>query len=144
VSDGWDVVRIWSPAPTVDAVNSEATATGCLKQEKDVPGAKPNVAEKAGVGEDFILTQAKLKGGSATGTSARAGSAMYKIEGLDDEKLRTFANQQVEVRGRLETKTVTGGQKPTTPTADTRPDEVQSIRASSIKMIASTCSGGTN
>jgi hypothetical protein len=114
------------------------TAQGCLKQEKDVPGAKPNVAERAGVGEDFILTQAKLtKGGSSTG-------AMYKISGLDDEKLRSMSNQQVEVQGRLREQTVTGATKPTTPGPRTPPDEVQEIRATSIKMLASTCTGGTN
>lgn len=69
---------------------------------------------------------------------------MYKISGLDDEKLRAHANQQVEVQGQLREKTMTGAQKPTTPSADTPPDEVQEIRATSIKMIASTCSAGTN
>jgi hypothetical protein len=114
------------------------TAQGCLKQEKDVPGAKPNVAERAGVGEDFILTQAKLtKGGASSG-------AMYKISGLDDEKLRSMSNQQVEVQGRLREKTMTGATKPTTPGPTTPPDEVQEIRATSIKMLASTCTGGTN
>jgi hypothetical protein len=118
------------------------TATGCLKQEKDVPGAKPNVAERAGVGEDFILTKAKL----TKGASGRAAAgAMYKITGLDDEKLRSHSNQQVEVQGRLHDRTaVTGAAKPTTPGPDTAPDEVQEIRATAIKMIASTCSAGTN
>lgn len=114
------------------------TAQGCLKQEKDVPGARPNVAERAGVGEDFILTKAKLtKGGSSSG-------AMYKISGLDDEKLRSMSNQQVEVQGSLREKTMMGATKPTTPTPTTPPDEVQEIRATSIKMLASTCTAGTN
>jgi hypothetical protein len=132
------------------------TATGCLKQEKDVPGARPNVAERAGVGEDFILTQAKITKGSvpskeqkettpSAGTAARATGAMYKIEGLDEEKLRPHINHQIEVQGQLQDRTaVTGTQKPTTPGPDTRPDEVQAIRATSIKMIAATCPAGTN
>jgi hypothetical protein len=124
------------------------TATGCLKQEKDVPGARPNVAERAGLGEDFILTQAKLiKGAMApsTGAGRTTKGAMYRISGLDDEKLRSLSNQQVEVQGRLRDRTaITGTPKPTTPGPDTAPDEVQEIRATSIKMIASTCAAGTN
>jgi hypothetical protein len=120
-----------------------------LKQEKDVPGARPNVAERAGVGEDFILTQAKLtKQGETAPPAARAGKtakgAMYKISGLDDEKLRAMSNQQVEVQGRLREKTLMGATKPTTPGPTTPPDEVQEIRATSIKMIAATCTAGTN
>jgi hypothetical protein len=120
------------------------TATGCLKQEKDVRGARPNVAERAGVGEDFILTQAKLTRGE--GSASRTGKgAMYKITGMDDEKLRGLSNQQVEVQGRLRDRTaITGAEKPTTPGPDTAPDEVQEIRATSIKMIAATCTAGTN
>jgi hypothetical protein len=121
------------------------TATGCLKQEKDVPGARPNVAERAGVTEDFILTQAKLTKGTAGARASGRTGAMYKISGLDDEKLRSHSNQQVEVQGRLNDRTaITGTTKPTTPGPDTAPDEVQEIRATSIKMLASTCSAGTN
>jgi len=120
------------------------TATGCLKQEKDVPGAKPNVAERAGVGEDFILTQAKLTKGGAGAPGAGRKGAMYKISGLDDEKLRSLSNQQVEVQGRLIEKTMLGATKPSTPGPDTAPDEVQEIRATAIKMIAATCTTGTN
>jgi hypothetical protein len=120
------------------------TAQGCLKQEKDVPGARPNVAERAGVGEDFILTQAKLTKSETAGAGKTAKGAMYKISGLDDEKLRSMSNQQVEVQGRLREKTLTGATKPTTPGPTTPPDEVQEIRATSIKMIASTCTAGTN
>jgi hypothetical protein len=129
---------------TDDDRDRMVTATGCLKQEKDVPGAQPNVAERAGVGEDFILTQAKLTKGSAGAAPGRTG-AMYKISGLDDEKLRSHSNQQVEVQGRLNDRTaITGTQKPTTPGPGTAPDEVQEIRATSIKMLAATCSAGTN
>lgn len=119
------------------------TATGCLKQEKDVPGGKPNIAERAGLGEDFILTSAKLTKGRATGSTVKG--AMYKIEGLDDEKLRAHINQEVEVTGRLQDRTaITGEKKPTRPSADTPPDEVQQIHATTIRMIAASCKAGTN
>jgi hypothetical protein len=147
-----------SPTATPRAGDTRTvTATGCLKAEKDVPGARPNVAERAGVGEDFILTQAKLtkgaagsSGSSQTPPSAGAAGgmgagAMYKVSGLDDEKLRSHINQQVEVQGNLLDRTaVTGTPKPTSPGAGTAPDEVQEIRATAIKMIAATCTKGTN
>jgi hypothetical protein len=133
-----------TPAQRADDRDRMVTATGCLKQEKDVPGARPNVAERAGVGEDFILTQAKLTKGGAGAAGAGRKGAMYKISGLDDEKLRSLSNQQVEVQGRLVEQTLTGRTKPTTPGPDTAPDEVQEIRASAIKMIAATCTTGTN
>jgi hypothetical protein len=105
------------------------TVVGCLQEEKDVHGQRPNVAERAGVGEDFILTQAKMKSGSSSsekGTSGTSGStgtgsttpggssasgspgmtgsqAMYKIKDLDDEKLRPLVNKRVEVVGKVET-----------------------------------------
>src|SRR5688500_568095 len=49
---------------------------GCLMREADVPGRRPNVAERAGVAEDYILTSTKMIKGSppATGTpQARPG-----------------------------------------------------------------------
>lgn len=133
-----------TPQRAEDDRDRIVTATGCLKQEKDVPGARPNVAERAGVGEDFILTQAKLTKGGAGAAGAGRKGAMYKISGLDDEKLRSLSNQQVEVQGRLLEQTMTGRTKPTTPGPDTAPDEVQEIRATAIKMIAATCTTGTN
>jgi hypothetical protein len=134
-----------TPSVRADDRDRMVTATGCLKQEKDVPGARPNVAERAGVGEDFILTQAKLTKGETAGAGRTAKGAMYRISGLDDEKLRSLSNQQVEVQGRLRDRTaITGTPKPTTPGPDTAPDEVQEIRATSIKMISSTCATGTD
>ena len=36
------------------------TVEGCLMREADVPGRRPNVAERAGIGEDYILTSTKI------------------------------------------------------------------------------------
>src|SRR5688572_2261138 len=58
-------------AATAQAV----TVTGCLKAEKDVPGRRPNVAERAGVTEDYILTNVKMAQGSTT--SGIGLAAMY-------------------------------------------------------------------
>ena len=48
-------VAIGAQAPAAqaqDAAKPATTITGCVYNEKDVPGRAPNVAEKAGVMED--------------------------------------------------------------------------------------------
>ena len=39
-------------------------------REDDVPGRKANVAEKVGIGNDYILTSTKIVKGAAPGTPA--------------------------------------------------------------------------
>ena len=52
------------PAMTQPAAAAAAmTIVGCLKEEKDVAGLKPNVAERVGVTEDYILTSVKAAPG---------------------------------------------------------------------------------
>ena len=88
------------------------TVEGCLMRESDVPGKKANVAEKVGIGEDFILTSTKMVKGmapgalaappsGAVGTSGMAG-AMYDIEGIDDGTLMKHINRRVQVDGTFE------------------------------------------
>lgn len=50
--------------------DAPVTVVGCLQREADVPGHSPNVAERAGIGEDFILTDAEVKSGSSPDTGA--------------------------------------------------------------------------
>lgn len=106
------------------------TIVGCLKAEKDIPGLAPNVAERAGVGEDYILTNARVgsSSGSSSGSSAgttgsgsaagsgsgtgsgsgagmgagRGSGLMYKITGLDRDELKKHLNHQVELQGRVD------------------------------------------
>ena len=89
--------------------------TGCVYLEKDVPGRSPNVAERAGVMEDYILAEVRPGGAAsagssdstpgATGTSgtmsAKSGT-MYKLEKIADERLRAAVGKRVEVTGRLD------------------------------------------
>ena len=103
-------------APTAaQAASQSVTLEGCLVQEKDVPGRAPNVAEKAGVLEDYILTSAKfLKGvphaAGATGAAAEqptgtsgmgAAKAMFEVRGIEDTQLKSFLGQRVEIEGRV-------------------------------------------
>ena len=76
------------------------TITGCLREEKDVPGRTPNPAERVGMGEDYILTNVKMAQGSPT--SGIGLAQMYQIEGIDDSELKKHVGHQIEVQGRLQ------------------------------------------
>jgi hypothetical protein len=95
--------------PATQAQSSTVTVEGCVMREADVPGRKPNVAERAGIAEDYILTSTKMIKGSAptgkagagdkpTGT-AGAGGAMYEIRGIDDTQLKQHVGRRVQIEG---------------------------------------------
>jgi hypothetical protein len=144
------------------------TVTGCLKEEKDVPGRQPNMAERAGMGEDYILTNVKMGQGSKT--SAIGLSAMYQVKGIDDSELKKHLNHQVEVMGQVSgsangsnmgasrgatgTTGTTGSTMGTTGTTGTTGQragttgasgamgnnhDLPELQATSIRMIAQTC-----
>jgi hypothetical protein len=67
-----------TPSQVSTTVKPTTTLTGCLYREDQVPGRKPNIAERAGILEDYILAdttvadpqqQPKPTTGPATGTS---------------------------------------------------------------------------
>jgi hypothetical protein len=92
-------------APAAQVASQSTTITGCVYQEKDVPGRSPNIAEKAGVLEDYIL--AEIKPGAATATPGAAATSgqlgtMYKLEHADDSKLKALVGKRVEVSGRID------------------------------------------
>lgn len=109
------------------AANQVITIAGCLKQERDVPGRKPNVAERAGITEDYILTNVKMAQSSAV--SGIGVGSMYEIEGLAEAELQKHLNHQVEITGRITQAT----------TAGTAADEVPDFQATSLKMVSATC-----
>ena len=110
------------------------TLSGCVYREKDVPGRAPNVAERAGVLEDYILAEITPKADTAasptstpgaTGTSGTAQpkmSSMYKLELIADEKLKAVVGKRVEVTGRIDAEagdsTARPGATPPTSTTD--------------------------
>lgn len=81
------------------------TVQGCLMREADVPGLKPNIAERAGVTEDFIITSAKIvKGSAPTGDSRSTASKMFEVEGLSKDQIQSNLNKRVEIDGTIEGK----------------------------------------
>jgi hypothetical protein len=101
------------------------TIAGCLKEEKDVAGLKPNVAERAGITEDFVLTNVKMAGSSAV--SGIALAPKYEVEGIAEADLKKHVGHQVEITGTITQASATDAD----PTAD--------FRGTSLKMIAATC-----
>jgi hypothetical protein len=145
-----------NPPPTQSATSVKPTTTlvGCLYREDQVPGRKPNAAERAGILEDYILADASVATGDAkTGTPGTAGTSgtsaapasgnMYKIEGPSDDKLKPLVGKRVEVAGRIEptggrTDTHTPGARPNTgPGRDQI--ELPEFEASSIREVSGTC-----
>jgi hypothetical protein len=130
------------------------TLTGCVYRESDVPGRTPNVAEKAGVLEDYILADAKASAASgATGTSgstsasgaAGATAKMYKLERIADDRLSSVVGKRVEVTGRIDAEagdqaTGTSG-APSGADKSAGPDRIElpEFEVSSIREIEGTC-----
>ena len=113
------------PAATGQAAMT--TVTGCVYEEKSVPGRAPNVAERAGVLEDYILAEVKpAQSAPASGTAGAIGTsgamnAMYKLEFVEDDKLRALVGKRVEVTGRIDAEEgdanpASGAPAPTSPT----------------------------
>lgn len=154
-----------TPMPeAATAQQMTTTVQGCVYKEEAVPGRTPNVAEKAGVLEDYILvasadTSAATAGTTGTTPPATAGTSgsatamsatkAYKLEKIEDEKLRAMVGKRVEVTGKVDaerndtaaaaTATGTAG----VPARDTNlgPDEIElpEFEVTSIKEVPGTC-----
>lgn len=134
------------------------TITGCVYQEKDVPGRSPNPVERAGILEDYILAEVS-SGPSATpgaagtaGATATAGSSprfgsMYKLELVDDEKLKALVGKRVEVTGRVDREAGDSAAPPAAAPSTTQADktvgrdriDLAEFEVSSIKEVSGAC-----
>lgn len=126
--------------PAVQA-GAQQTLVGCLYREKDVPGREPNVAERAGVLEDYILADASMNG------QTPAAGKMYKVEKIDDDQLKQHVGKKVEIVGRIDAEpsdvapASTGGAPMPKPDKGPGPDaiELPEFEAVSIRVIEGTC-----
>jgi hypothetical protein len=136
-------------ATTETTVKPITTLVGCLYREDQIPGRKPNIAERAGILEDYILADAATATtppNSSTGVTGTSGSPttgnMYKVEGPSDERLKALVGKQVEVTGRIDPE---GGPAatPGTPRPDRGlgPDQLNlpEFEASSIREVSGKC-----
>jgi hypothetical protein len=145
--------------PQPQAMQHEAATTieGCVYREQDIPGRSPNVAERAGVLEDYILvasadtasSTAGATGTSGTSTAPTAGSAtaakakMFKLEHADDSKLSAMVGKRVRVTGKAD---MEHGDKAATGAAQAdrtpgNPDKIElpEFEVTSITETAGTC-----
>jgi hypothetical protein len=104
------------------------TVTGCLKEEKDVPGRNGSAMMRGHLPNDYVLTNVKMSEGSATSGIGLAPT--YEIKGLDPQ-LKPHLNHQVEVTGTLES----GKDRTSTSATADIPD----LNGTSVKMVAPTC-----
>jgi hypothetical protein len=133
------------PAAATQDQAKIVTVEGCLMREADVPGRKPNVAERAGVMDDYILTNIKMVKGSApapgapgakpatpTGTSGMA--AMYQVEGIDEEMLKKHVGRRVQIDGAFENVDRAQAAPERTPN-----DPLVEIRGTVIRQVTGEC-----
>lgn len=126
------------------------TVEGCLLREADVPGRKPNIVERAGITEDYILTSTKMvkgsapAGGSAAETrqsgdkpvgTAGGREAMYEVEGIDDEELKQHVGRRVQIEGTFEHI----DRAKATPERGTPADDLVEIRGTTIRHVPGDC-----
>lgn len=137
--------------PRTPAAQDQArtvTVEGCLMREADVPGRKPNVAERAGLAEDYILASTKMIKGSApagaqakpgetpTGTAGTRGATMmYEVTGIAGDELKKHAGRRVQIEGTFEN--VDRAQA--TPEKKTPNDDLVEIRGSVIRQVSGEC-----
>ncbi len=114
--------------PSAQAAQTATTIVGCVFQEKDVPGRSPNLAEKAGILEDYILVEIKQAPPAATpGAAGTSGAAqfgsMYKLELVDDSKLKAIVGKRVEVTGNIDRESGDSAARPAETPAPSQADK---------------------
>jgi len=117
------VIAATTLGPVVTAQQASTTIIGCVYQEKDVPGRAPNVAERVGILEDYILAEiTPAEAAKPTGTSGSAVPttfSMYKLESVADSQLKAMVGKRVEVTGRVDAEANdTSGQPPASAQTD--------------------------
>jgi len=141
-----------SPQTPIVSVQPTVTLVGCLYREDQVPGRKPNVAERAGILEDYILAGASAMttqaqpGAAAPAPTGTSGSAlttgnMYKVENIPDERLKALVGKRVEVTGRIDAEGTPTRPAGPGPDRGLGPDRINlpEFEASSIQEAAGTC-----
>jgi hypothetical protein len=133
-----------SPAPTQPAATAQQTRAGavtiegCLVREADVPGRKPNLVERQGIMEDYILTSTTIVIGSASSavtppadqpTGTAGTTAMYHVKGMNDERLKPLVGKRVQIEGNLQ------DLDRAAPASEDLPD----IQADNIRQVSGDC-----
>jgi hypothetical protein len=131
------------------------TISGCVYREDDVPGRSPNLAERAGILEDYILAEVRgtTAASGASGAVGTSGSTeprfgtMYKLERIDDGKLKAVVGKRVEVTGRIDKEAGDSSKSPAATPNPTQTDRVMGrdrvdlaeFEVTSIREVSGSC-----
>lgn len=117
--------------PTVRGSEGLVTLEGCLARETDAEERVPNVADKAGIAGDYVLTKAKV----IKGTPPASLSGAYDVDDLDPGVLASYVGQRVQIDGwfddidRAASPAGRGG----------KTDDLVEIKGSAIRAVAKDC-----
>ncbi len=122
------------------AIPPLVTVEGCVAREEEIPGRTSNMAERAGLAEDFILVGARvLKGkGTVVDKDPRAGvvsaalQPMYEIGGLTDEQLKLHVGRRVRIEGSF-------GNLLREALASPKNDDLIELNATTIRQVPGDC-----
>ena len=131
--------------------SSTTTITGCVYEEKDVPGRAPNIAERVGVLEDYILAEITpaeaAKPTGTTGSSVPTTYSMYKLEHTSDKVLKEMVGKRVEVTGKVDAKANDATGQPPSSAQTSKTDRIighdrinlPEFEVSSIRAVSGSC-----
>jgi hypothetical protein len=139
-----------TPQPAAAQQARQVTVEGCLFEEKDVPGRQPNVAERAGVMEDYILTAARVVKGDIPGAAAAtdpeqpvgtSGSEpMYEVVGLEADKVKSHIGHRVQIEGTVDPKDFE--EYKAAKQRGEKLNDLPEIRATTIRQATGECKAG--
>ena len=146
--------------------NQQVTVTGCLKDADMAGGGTAGTSGTTGQATKsssseakFMLTDARVTGGSTgtagtsgTATTGAAGASMnnkFLLMGGNQQDLEQYLNSEVEIRGTLQKQSAsnrtgaTGAGTGSMASGQSKTHEnVPSIRVTSVKQTAKTCTSG--
>lgn len=135
----------------MSAQTPPTTITGCVYQEKDVPGRSPNPAERLGLLEDYILAEiTPAEAAKPIGTSGAAVPttySMYKLERAADSELKALVGKRVEVTGRIDAEAGDAAGQPPASAQTNKTDRIighdridlPEFEVSSIRAVSGSC-----
>jgi len=136
-------------AISAQSTSTTTTITGCVYQEKDVPGRAPNPAERVGILEDYILAEiTPAEAAKPAGTTGVPKTySMYKLEKAADKELKAMVGKRVEVTGRIDAKAKDATGQPSASTQTTKTDRIighdridlPDFEVSSIRAVSGSC-----
>ena len=131
-----------APAPAANrpdarpATPAKVSVEGCVATGEEV-GRKPDLAEKTGLDDHFVLVGAKVVRGKApqvaSAAPAVAAGPMYKISGLTDEQLKIHVAHRVRIEGSFGTLEQPSG------TAEAPQDNLVELHVATIRQVPGTC-----